>query len=91
MNENANWSMTNTLMFYKPYKTASSIPAPPVPNLEKLEYYIDVDPGEGNGKQINIPAGSDTNNVIVPIDINNLNFGSHSFTSEQKTLMETGA
>jgi hypothetical protein len=49
---NGNWSVTYTRPFYKPAATSY----PPAPNVAKVEYFIDADPGYGAG--IDIPAGT---------------------------------
>lgn len=76
-NANGNWSLTYKWLFYKPY--AVSPPASPLAELSKLEYYINDDPGYGNGIQITLPDSTDLANYIVPVDISNLQRGNHTF------------
>ncbi len=52
LDQNGKWSITNYTYFYKQNNIAAS-----VSNVQKLEYFIDADPGEGNAITINvIPA-----------------------------------
>lgn len=76
-NANGNWSLTYKWLFYKPYGIPPAAPA--LANMSKIEYYIDVDPGYGNGIQITLPDVSDLDNYIVPIDISNFPPGNHTF------------
>jgi hypothetical protein len=62
---NNNWSAA----FSRPiYKLSSSV-LPPLPNINKLEYFIGADPGYGNGVDVPItPTTSITNqNMVVPV------------------------
>ena len=57
---NGNWSVVNSTVFYKDaFATAS------IPNIVKIEYFIDTDPGYGSGSDV--PASANTN-------ISDLNF-----------------
>lgn len=71
MDASGNWSLTNgPLIFYKPF---SSPPPPPppntiVPNVQKVEYYIDNDPGFGNGVNVPVTAATDLQNFAISFD-----------------------
>lgn len=66
------WSLTNMQYMYK-FPIASST----LPNITKVEYFIDTDPGFDMA--IPVPISSDTtvNNVSFPIDVSNLTEGTH--------------
>ncbi len=78
LNGNGNWSLTNSFLFYKPYGsgTPPAVPGPPS-DITRLEYYIDNDPGIGNGLSVSIIAGSDIQNVVIPLDPSTLTEGVH--------------
>lgn len=59
---NGNWSLTNSIPFLKAYLT---IPA----NISRIEYFLNSDPGFGNGTSINLPALPD-NNLPLVLDLN---------------------
>ena len=60
------WSLTHGERFYKTAKLDSIIEA---------EYFIDTDPGFGQGTPVSI---SKTKNLLIPISINQLSTGLHS-------------
>ena len=51
---NGKWSHTTSQMFY--YEKAQSHS---IPNIVKAEYFIDTDPGFGNGNNVGVTAGED--------------------------------
>lgn len=67
---NGKWSNTNARVFYKVNLTS-------LPNISKLEYFIDTDPGFGNG--INVPITPATNiaNIVFTVNTTPLSIGSH--------------
>jgi subtilase family serine protease len=75
---NGKWGLTNVATFdntaINGYPPA---PVPPTP-VAKMEYYIDSDPGFGNGIAIPITPGSDINNLPVSINTTGLASGHHS-------------
>jgi subtilase family serine protease len=70
---NGQWSITNKVAFYKS-AAATGIK----PNIVKVEYFIDTDPGFGLG--INLPVTSDSviTDHVVAIPIQNLTDGFHN-------------
>jgi len=57
---NGKWSLTNTRLFYH-FSTKDT-------SLRKLEYFIDIDPGFGNGNQVTFsPASNITKNFTIPL------------------------
>ncbi len=77
-NANGNWSLTNTWLFYKAYNNGVAVPASPVAKLSKLEYYIDTDPGYGNGVPVTLDSLTNFSDYVVPINITGLTTGSHT-------------
>lgn len=62
--DNGAWSIDNKWIFLKPYATGGGIS---VPNITRVEYFIDNDPGYGNA--INLPINASTNIAGIPINI----------------------
>ncbi len=71
-----NWSLTNKWLFFK-----DIIPAA---NVNKLEYYIDTDPGFGNGSNVSITAGADVADVFYTVDVTGLSNGFHNIFIRSK-------
>lgn len=46
--------------------------------INKVEYYIDTDPGFGNATNVSITAASNIQDLLVPVDITSLTKGFHS-------------
>lgn len=74
-----NWSLTNTLLFYKPYGNGSIPPAPAVGKMNRMEYYIDNDPGYGNGVPVALDSLENFADYVVPINVTGLSTGDHTF------------
>lgn len=70
-----NWSLTRRWMFVK-YIAAA--------NVNKLEYFVDTDPGFGNGTDVSISAGSNITNVAIPVNISALSKGFHTIYLRSK-------
>lgn len=67
-NANGNWSLTNTLLFYKPYSGGTIPPAPaPASNISRVEYYLDNDPGFGVATPLTFTAGTDIQNSVIAV------------------------
>lgn len=74
---NGSWSLTNVQTFFVA-NVAAQIPANPVvANIVKIEYFIDTDPGFGNGKPIAITSSTDVSASNVAIDLSGLSNGVH--------------
>jgi hypothetical protein len=71
---NGSWSLDNKWIFLKPYAAGSNIP---VPQIVKMEYFIDVDPGYGKASPISITPGNDIGMLIFNANISNVTYGPH--------------
>ncbi len=69
MNDAGNWSITNRWTFIKDITGL---------NVNKLEYFIDTDPGFGNGTDVPVTSGSNIANIAIPVDISSLSKGFHN-------------
>jgi len=73
---NNNWGAAYSRPFYK----LSSSALPPVPNVNKLEYFIDADPGYGLGINVAITPGVSIPDLSVPIPVTAITEGNHIIT-----------
>ncbi|MES2847967.1 MAG: hypothetical protein V4685_02840 [Bacteroidota bacterium] len=71
---NGAWSLDNKWIFLKPYPNTGPAPQP---NVNRVEWFLDTDPGYGNGTPINITAAQDLQNLAINIDLTPLNQGVH--------------
>jgi hypothetical protein len=83
---NGAWSLDNKWIFLKPYTGTA---ATPVPEIRRVEYYIDTDPGFGNGTPVTITAATNIANLIFDADISTVPNGSHKLGI--RSLDEYGA
>ena len=72
LDANGAWSLDNKWIFLNPYSAGAS-----VPNIVKMEYYVDIDPGYGKASAISITPGSDIAMQIFDADISLVAFGNH--------------
>ncbi|MEP7144353.1 MAG: hypothetical protein ABI707_15820 [Ferruginibacter sp.] len=70
-NVNGRWSVTNSRFFYKAASTGA------LPNITRVEYFFDTDPGFGNATNIPVTAGPDLQNISFAANINTLSPGVH--------------
>jgi hypothetical protein len=73
--ENNNWSMIAQHQFLR--TTIISQNADPIPNITRLEYYIDNDPGYGLATEVPISAGQILNAETFNVPMNSLSDGFH--------------
>ncbi len=73
---NNNWSAAYSRPFYK----LSSSVLPPIPNINKLEYFIDADPGYGAGINVAVAPGVSIPDLSVPIPVTAITEGNHIIT-----------
>ncbi len=70
---NGAWSHDNKYLFVKPYSSAATIQ----PNITRVEYYVDTDPGRGNGTALPISPATDLPGLSFNVDLVPLNQGVH--------------
>lgn len=74
---NGTWGLTSMQTFFIA-NVAAQIPANPVAaKIVKMEYFIDTDPGFGNGKPVLITSSTDVTANNVGIDLTGLGNGVH--------------
>jgi hypothetical protein len=71
---NGAWSLDNKWIFLKPYSTTGT---GPVPNINRVEYYIDTDPGYGAATAVSISPGQNLSGLAINLDLNPLSEGVH--------------
>ncbi|KAB2878633.1 hypothetical protein F9K33_12630, partial [bacterium] len=71
--QNGNWSVLNSRSFYK---TPGGGPA--LPNVTKLEYFIDNDPGFGAATNVAITPGTNVIQNGIVVDISSVAGGFHT-------------
>jgi hypothetical protein len=71
---NGSWSHDNKWLFVKPYSTNANTP---VPNINRVDWYVDNDPGYGNATSISISPGADLPGLGFQVNIPPLNEGVH--------------
>jgi hypothetical protein len=72
---NGLWTTTEQTIFYK--MTFSTTPPAAAVNLTNAEYFVDTDPGAGNGTAIAITPGLAVTDLLVPVNVNTLTEGNH--------------
>ncbi len=79
--EDNNWSLSQGRLFYvfNPQELISAKP------INEIEYFIDTDPGVGNGELLSIPL-QDTLKVVIPIEVTGLALGVHNLFIRVKDL-----
>ena len=77
-NANGMWSVTGREIFYKSSNSAI------VSNITKVEYFLDSDPGFGNGVNVPVTANTDIQNSIINIPLTNTTEGIHNFYLRSK-------
>ena len=79
------WSITNMSSFIMdtdpPYPTSAAA----AQNIIFAEYFVDSDPGPGNGASISFTAGVDLNNISASINTTGLSNGVHRFYLRTKS------
>ncbi len=73
---NGAWSQDNRWLLAKPYATDTSGPGP-LPNITRVEYYIDGDPGYGKATALSITAGPNLVNQAININPSTVTSGVH--------------
>lgn len=77
LNADGKWSLT----YYGIFDNSQATPYPALPapagDIRQLEYFIDTDPGFGNGTPLSFPAGPELVSMSFDIPLNNLSEGVH--------------
>ncbi|TAF00368.1 MAG: hypothetical protein EAZ80_03955 [Runella slithyformis] len=79
---NGAWSMVSSHQFLK--VTPTNPPAVTTPNIVKVEYYLDTDPGFGVATDIPISAGTPIDNLSINLPMTGLTDGFHQFFARAK-------
>lgn len=69
--------------------TPSNSPTAATPNITKVEYYIDTDPGYGVATDVPISAGTPINNLNINLSMTGLTDGFHLFFARAKDATGT--
>lgn len=72
------WSLLRTVPFLK-----TPAAADPLPNIVRTEYYIDNDPGFGNGTTVT-PASGPDQTLSFSVDLNGLDYGFHTLYTRSR-------
>lgn len=72
-----NWSLTNFSIFSNSTIEAYPAAPPAVTNLQQLEYFIDTDPGFGNGIPVSFGATTNLADLSINVDLTSLADGEH--------------
>ena len=70
---NGRWSFTHAGKFYKPVVNTVALP-----NVTKVEYFFDNDPGMGMGTNVPVTPSSNISNLSFIIDLSPLAAGTHT-------------
>jgi hypothetical protein len=71
---NGAWSLDNKWLFVKPYLVPKAVA---MPKIFRIEYYIDFDPGYGNGTALSIAPNTNFSNLAFNINMTPLETGVH--------------
>ncbi len=85
-NNQGYWSITNVKEFVIVITGDPVYPTAPVtaPNIFSAEYFLDTDPGFGNGTAISIASATDINNQSVVVNTTGLTNGQHNLYIRSK-------
>ena len=71
---NGNWSISN----YRPFYMDSIVLGGAVlPDIIKVEYFVDADPGFGNGTPVSFAQSANVNNLVFNLDMSKISIGNH--------------
>ncbi len=71
------WSVVSYREFVVDFNPDYPLPLTAAGNLVALEYFIDTDPGPGNGEPITITAATDIANLTTAVNTTGLSMGTH--------------
>ncbi len=66
------WSVVHSSLFYKDYLLANTLP-----DIVKVEYFVDTDPGFGAGTEVPFTLNGNVYDVVFNADIDGLDVGPH--------------
>lgn len=72
------WSLVHFGIFDNSFATPYPAAPTAAPPIGELEYYIDADPGFGNGAAVSFTPGTDISNLSVNIPLNSITAGPHT-------------
>jgi hypothetical protein len=84
-NANAQWSLVNSWLFYRPYSLAS-VPPPAPTSIKRLEYYIDSDPGLGSAIPLAYTPSTNMSDLVASVNVTGLSVGSHKLFVRSQAL-----
>ncbi len=73
---NGAWSQDNLWVFARPYPSDSTKPGP-IPNLKRVEYYLDNDRGYGSGTAISFSSTNNLSNIALNLNNDSITQGVH--------------
>jgi hypothetical protein len=73
------WSITNKMLFYKQ-------PVEALTNITQIEYFIDNDPGFGNGTQVSFSPANPVNDLVFSANFSGYATGIHYFFVRSKDV-----
>lgn len=76
-NNEGRWSISNVKDFSVDFNPSYAAAPPAIQNIIAAEYFIDTDPGIGQGIDILITPGTNLNDVTTAINTNGLSTGTH--------------
>jgi hypothetical protein len=78
---NKGWSQTFSSVIYKEAIPAGSV----LPNITRLEYFIDTDPGYGNGVSIPITPANTITDATLALNVSPVSVGAHKIYVRAKS------
>ncbi|MCG2614659.1 choice-of-anchor D domain-containing protein [Terrimonas sp. NA20] len=76
-NNEGSWSLVSVKEFIVDSEVAYPVAPPAAQNVIAAEYFINTDPGAGNGTAIALTAGTDVQNIPVAVNTAGLSAGTH--------------
>lgn len=86
-NANGAWSHPAFTIFDNVVIPAYPNAPGPAADLEEMEYFIDIDPGFGNGMKIPLPTATDVNKIAIPVDLSSTARGIHRLIVRSKNKL----
>lgn len=90
LNAEGAWALISSRQFVVDFDPLYPTAPAAVQNITQAEYFIDADPGFGNGTNIPLTAATDIAGLSAGINTNLLTAGAHKFMCEQKIMKAAG-